>query len=193
MTINWADVIARVIGDGFIITVVGFLIQYLINKQNLQMQSLMNQQNMEQEKLFHQQSLEMESKKRADYIVCRNYDEALEVGAALNQLIMSFFQAGCKAEDGKIIEDKLWMYNFSIRYKGKIESISMGAFSKQNEFYFPTDVCNLLLNTSLAYEAGKYDRVKELALQASVALSKSLGINRSKEEIAKLFELIGDK
>jgi hypothetical protein len=159
----------------------GFLIQFLINKQNNKLQAVMHAQNME-----------LENKKRADYLICRNYDETLEMGKQLHQLLLWWWGAGARGEEGKRI-DKLWYYDWPVRCKDKVENISMGKFLQENDLFMPSKIMDLILEASDANKAKQYDKLQELAIEAEIELIATLGIDKSKEEISLLFQLVAEK
>ncbi|MBI4991435.1 hypothetical protein HZB96_05070 [Candidatus Gottesmanbacteria bacterium] len=171
MNINWPDVITRLMGDGIIITAVGFLIQYLI----------------------HKQIIEFEKRKRSDYFIGCNYNKLLEMGIKLEQLLVHFWKACNRAMQPEAIAiPDLWRFKFSIK-DAESEQISLSEFLHRYSLFIPEELGFMLVEMYKAYKNKEYEAAKTKSVESSQWIKKMLGIECGKIEIGKIFSLISEE
>lgn len=193
MDINWKELTAVLIGNGILIALVGFLVQYLINRQNIKLEERMHRQNARLEERMHNQNIKLEERKRADYFVSHNYLRFFEFAFKANQVLLHWYVVADRAEKGKHSEHpKMWKEPVTVQCSDNPETTSMAHLFQVYDLIFPDDVADLCLDATKKFDERKYEEVKSKTIKATLLLRRQLGINTSRDEIKKRLELIGN-
>jgi len=171
MSVNWADVVARLIGDGIIMGLVILLVQSAMNKQNL----------------------EFGKRKRKDYYSQRNYDKLALFAERMSQVLMTSFIYASRAEEGNVEHEDLWGIKFKIFIDDKEKEITVNSILSEYDMYINRKLYSECVAGYMHYNPGDYGKAKELFAEAQQAILKKLNIERSLEEIRSIFTSEEDK
>lgn len=168
ININWGETITRIIGDGILISLLGFVFMYILNRQNLK----------------------LEERKRIDYFLCRNYDKFIELGDKLNQILLRLYAIVRRVED-KTMEKPpkdLWSYAVTVKYEGRDEEMSIAKFIHRYELFIPEELSRLCLDICGVFKSGDYVKTCSKILDVTVFLGDELEIKKNREERKKIFD-----